>query len=195
MMPLAIILGVLAVIVALALLCYRAPRSSEALVRTGLGGAKVSLGGMFALPGLQTCATLDLSLSRLALSYRGPENPLITKGEQLFDLEVTIYFRAAKTPEEIALAVAHFGLDTLNDEAALVAVVRDDMDNAVRAAAGEFNWDEIRDEPQRFKEGLSQRLAPLIPGLVVDGIALDHIDKFPPEISARQGGGLLFRAL
>ncbi|MBK1856792.1 SPFH domain-containing protein [Cerasicoccus arenae] len=175
----------------LLLACVRTPAPGQALVRTGLGSTRATTGSVLVLPGVHQSESLDLTLTRIPLSFRGPNNPLISADQQLFDLEISLFFRVSAEESAILQAINHFSAQTLNDEPALVAAISDDVAQSIRTIAGNCSWSQIQSQPDDFKSSLSERLTILTPGLAVDSIALDHIDKFPPDISSRQSTRLL----
>lgn len=162
--------------------------SGKALYREGLGGRKISFSGLIVLPGIHRAALVDTSISTLSLNFTGPDTPLISKGEQLFDLKITFHLRIKDTPEDVLAAVDHFGLENLTELDDRIPELLNDAEQLVRAAAGKLTWDEINDSPT-FIKAILKRLPTgyFKPGVIVDNIAIDHTDKYPPEICASQG--------
>lgn len=185
--PLVLAIACFFLVVVIAFASLKVTPAGSAIIRQGLGGVKISTGAIIVMPVLHKMRVIDLTLSRLALAFRGPENPLITKDKQLFDLKISVFYRLPVDAQAIEDAVKHFGPDTLNDEAALIKFLYDDAENSIRAAAGDFTWAQIKHEPELIKINLLERLPQLTPGLNVEEIAFDHIDTYPPEISPNQG--------
>lgn len=173
---------------------YKKAPSGKAILREGVGGRRVSFTGMLVLPLVHKSQLIDTSISNLPLSFRGPDNPLIAKDEQLFDLKIMLFLRVNDTAEDVLAAAEHFGADSLAELDERIPELINDAEQLVRTAAGELTWPEINDSPT-FKAAILQRLPMgyFKPGLIVDNIAIDHTDKYPPEISAHQSSSLMFR--
>ncbi|WP_309400249.1 SPFH domain-containing protein [Cerasicoccus maritimus] len=174
---------------------YHKAFAGKALVRSGLGGRKVTFDGMFVFPGLQRISKVDITISNLSLTFTGPDNPLIAKDQQLFDLKVTLQLRVNDTPKDVLAAIDYLETDALFDLDERIPEMINDAEQLIRAAASEHDWSELADITT-LKNAIIERVPKRYfkPGIVLQDVALDHIDKFPPEYSPTQSGGLLFRA-
>jgi len=173
---------------------YVVAPSGKAVYREGMGGRRVRFDAMLALPFVHKTHLVDTSISNLSLTFLGPENPLITRDEQLFDLKVTFYLRINGAIQDVFDAVDHFGVENLAELDDRIPEMINDAEQLIRSTAGELTWQQVGDTPT-FIDAIIQRLPGgfFKPGVLVDDVALDHVDKFPPEISAGQGASLLFR--
>lgn len=166
---------------------YQMAASGKALLREGLGGRRVSFDGMFAMPLVHRTHRVDISISTLSLNFAGPDNPLIAKDQQLFDLSIVFHLRVNDNQQDVLDAAAHFGVENLKDFDNRIPELINDAEQLVRTAAGELSWAEINDSPT-FIEAILRRTPNgyFKPGLIVDNIAIDHADKFPPEFNESQ---------
>ena len=68
---------------------YRKAQRGQALVRTGVGGTKVSFNGMAVIPVLHRLETMDISLKRVEID-RTAKNGLICKDNMRADIKVAV---------------------------------------------------------------------------------------------------------
>ena len=85
----AIILMIIAIGVVYSML-YRKAQRGQALIRTGVGGTKVSFNGMGVIPVLHRLETIDISLKRVEID-RTAKNGLICKDNMRADIKVAFF--------------------------------------------------------------------------------------------------------
>ena len=69
---------------------YRMAVLGEALVRTGMGGTKVSFSGMFVVPVLHKLEIMDITLKTIMISRTANEG-LVCKDNMRADIKVTFF--------------------------------------------------------------------------------------------------------
>ncbi|RYD41134.1 MAG: flotillin family protein, partial [Verrucomicrobiaceae bacterium] len=79
---------------------YRKAQRGQALIRTGVGGTKVSFNGMGIIPVLHRLETIDISLKRVEID-RTAKNGLICKDNMRADIKVAFFVRVNQTEEDV----------------------------------------------------------------------------------------------
>ena len=79
---------------------YQKVEQGTALVRNGLGGTKVSFGGMMVLPVVHRAERMDISVKRIEI-YRHGEDGLICQDNIRADIKVAFFVRVNKTVQDV----------------------------------------------------------------------------------------------
>ncbi|MEO0796774.1 MAG: SPFH domain-containing protein [Verrucomicrobiota bacterium] len=171
----------------LALLCLKNSPAGSAIFRDGFGGPKLSADALVVIPLIQTYRVLDLTIIPFALSFRGPEESLMTEDGQMFDLEIGINFRLSDKPNEALYAIRQYGVDALNNGELLRPLIEQQATKVIQSESNRIAWADVQKDPKRLKGEISRALDSHLSGLLVDRVAFDHLDKFPPEYHSAQG--------
>jgi uncharacterized membrane protein YqiK len=182
--PLAAALGggllLLACLVLIVVRYRRVELGQALLLHSRLGRPRVTFNGAVVLPLLHRAEVMDLSLRVVRVSLRGRESILCQDGLRA-DLKVAFYVRVDKSPEAVLAVSRGLGGERARDEATLERLFADRFAAAVREVGGRFALEDIYPRREAFKAGLRQVIGEELGGFVLDGCAIDHLEKTPPE--------------
>lgn len=173
-----IILALMLVIGLVLTRLYKRTTPHEALVRTGVGGMKVAMGGgLIYVPGLHDL--LRVNLKTMAITVNAGDG-LITKDQRRVDAIAEFYIRVK--PEEVMIKTAarSLGADTNNVEKIRSQLEGKVQDNLRSITAG-MDLIEIQQKRGEFvekvREAMSSELEPN--GLELESVSLKHLDETP----------------
>lgn len=157
---------------------YRKTKADEALVRTGVGGPRVIVGGgALILPGLHE--VMSISLRTMTISIEGGEG-LITKDSRRVDVIAQFSMRVRTEAAAIQRAAASMGANTNNPDSIrnlLEGKVQDVM-RAISASMDLMELHKSRSEFQRLVfEALNKELDPN--GLELENVSITRLDETP----------------
>lgn len=157
---------------------YKKTKADEALVRTGLGGPKVILGGGgIILPGLHE--VMPVSLKTMSITINGGEG-LITNDSRRVDVEALFSMRVAPNAEAIMMAAQSLGANT-NNISAIRTLLDGKVQDVMRAIAASMKLMDLHlsraDFQKRVHEALNKELQPN--GLELENVSITKLDETP----------------
>ncbi len=190
-------LGALVIVVVIAItltLIYKKPSSaSKMLVILGLRGLRVTKTGDFIKPVLDTVQELDthdkiLHIERVGCA--GAENDekrgLSCDCGVRVDLKVGFYLSVPQKEEDIIKLVSQIEVGILNDEKALTRFLGAKLNEILKDAVAQSEYEELIEDRASFKKKVMEGLTGKLSGLVLNDVAIDdirhsHIDSHDPQ--------------
>ncbi|MBI4025070.1 MAG: flotillin family protein [Verrucomicrobia bacterium] len=161
---------------------FRIPTQGQALVRTGLGGTKMSVNGMIILPIVHKLEYLDVSVKRVEIHRHGA-NGLICKDNLRADIKVTFYIRVDSKNEDHVRHVAQtLGCQRGSDEAILAQLFEPKFSDALKTAGRDFDFVDLLNKRADFREAIKRHVGTDLNGYVLDDAAIDHLEQTPVEM-------------
>lgn len=157
---------------------YKKSNPETALVRTGVGGLKVVMGGgVLVVPGLHDL--LRVNMKTMTITVNGGEG-LITKDSRRVDAEAQFFIRVGSNAQAIAAAAQSLGQNT-NDVAAIRSLLEGKVQDTMRAITAGMDLIELHrsraDFVQKVQQTLNKDLEPN--GLELESVALTKLDETP----------------
>jgi uncharacterized membrane protein YqiK len=176
----AVIVGVIAIVIAVRLLSWLYVKSSGemAFVRTGFGGRKVVRdGGAFVIPVLHQTVPVNMNTLRLEVG-RSARNALITKDKMRVDVIADFYVHVDPDHAAIATAAQTLGSRAMNADS-LIGLVEGKFVDVLRSAAAEMTMDDIHVRRSEFVSRTRNLIGDELTknGLVLESISLTHLDQ------------------
>ncbi len=160
---------------------YRKVGPETALVRSGAGHLyTVWGGGMWVIPILHRVEEMDLSVKRIEIARRG-EAGLICKDNIRADIEVAFFVRVNNTTEDIQQVAQSLGCRRASDRQALVELFDAKFSEALKTVGKRFNFVELYNERDKFKEEILSVLGTDLNGYKMDDCAIDYLEQTPVE--------------
>jgi flotillin len=161
--------------------CFRKVGPETALVRSGLGEIKVVAGGgMLVVPIIHRVEEMDLSVKRIEIQRRA-EAGLICQDNIRADIEVAFFVRVNNTGDDI-LQVAHsLGCRRASERQALIELFDAKFSEALKTVGKRFDFVELYNERDRFKEAILNVIGTDLNGYVLDDCAIDYLEQTPIE--------------
>jgi uncharacterized membrane protein YqiK len=159
--------------------CYRKVSQGTALVRTGMGGARVSTSsGMIVVPVLHRAEFMDISVKRIEIARQGEEG-LICQDNLRADIKVAFFVRVNNTAHDILQVAQSLGCARVSEPRALVELFDAKFSEALKTVGKKFDFVDLYNERDRFKEGIVQLIGRDLNGYVLDDSAIDFLEQTP----------------
>lgn len=172
-MILAVILaGVLTVIVR----CYRKVEQGQALVRTGMGGPKVSFSGILVFPIVHKAEFMDISVHRIEIDRRG-QSGLICKDNLRADITVAFFVRVNATEQDALKVAQTIGCGRASDHRAIAELFDSKFSEALKTAGRIFDFVELYNSRQQFRDEILKIIGTDLSGYVLDDAAIDYLEQ------------------
>lgn len=162
---------------------YKKTKASEALVRTGRGGAKVILdGGALVVPVIHDIVRVSLETLRLKVSRAGPQ-ALITKDKLRADIDAEFFIRVMPLADSVLAAARSLG-DKMSDPTAVRALVEDKLVSALRTVAAQKTLEELNSDRASFMEQVTSIVRADLEhnGFTLEVPTLSSLDQTDPKL-------------
>jgi len=176
---------VLTVLVAFGLLymfvkLYQKVDQGTALVRNGVGGTQVSFSGMFVIPIIHRAERMDISVKRIEIYRHGSEG-LVCRDNVRADIKVAFFVYVNKTKQDVEQVAQLLGCERASTETALVEFFDAKFSEALKTVGKNFDFVELYDQRDRFKEEILKVIGTDLNGYVLDDAAIDYLEQTPVE--------------
>ncbi|WP_155210731.1 flotillin family protein [Fulvivirga aurantia] len=155
---------------------YRKAVQGEALVRTGVGDAKVNFSGMFVIPVLHKLEIMDITLKTLNISRLGKDG-LICKDNMRADIKVSFFIRVNKTTEDVIHVAQSIGCHRASDIGELEMLFDAKFSEALKTVGKHFDFVELYNSRASFKEKILEEIGTDLNGYVLDDCAIDYVEQ------------------
>ncbi|MDO7875483.1 flotillin family protein [Hymenobacter sp. ASUV-10] len=167
-------LGFLAVIARM----YKKAVQGEALLRTGMGDAKVSFSGIIVVPILHTLEVMDIKLKTIVISRAGAEG-LVCKDNLRADVKVNFFIRVNKTHDDVVNVAQSIGAHRASDSVALESLFDAKFSEALKTVGKHFDFIELYNSREQFKQEILRIIGTDLNGYVLDDCAIDYLEQTP----------------
>jgi uncharacterized membrane protein YqiK len=168
------LLGFLAVIAKM----YKKAVQGEALLRTGMGDAKVSFSGIIVVPILHKLEVMDIKLKAIVISRSGAEG-LVCKDNMRADVKVNFFVRVNKTHDDVVnVAPEHRHAPRL-DPLALESLFDAKFSEGSENVGKQFDFIELYNSREQFKQEILRIIGTDLNGYVLDDCAIDYLEQTP----------------
>ena len=180
--PLLVIIGVLIIVTLAAMRLYRKVPQGRALIKTGLGGAKVAFdNGLFVIPIAHRMEIMDISVKRIEIERKGL-NGLICQDNMRADIKVAFFVRVNKTPEDVLSVAQMIGVARASDQEALVELFDAKFSEALKTVGKQFDFEDLYTKRQDFKERIIDVIGTDLNGYSLEDAAIDDLEQTPKEM-------------
>ncbi|GAB3734682.1 flotillin family protein [Hymenobacter agri] len=168
------LLGFLAVIAKM----YKKAVQGEALLRTGMGDAKVSFSGIIVVPILHKLEIMDIKLKTIVISRAGSEG-LVCKDNLRADVKVNFFIRVNKTHDDVVNVAQSIGAHRASDPLALESLFDAKFSEALKTVGKHFDFIELYNSREQFKQEILRIIGTDLNGYVLDDCAIDYLEQTP----------------
>ena len=160
---------------------YKKVGPEAAIVRSGVGGLKAATGsGVLVIPIMHRWEEMDLSVKRIEIRRNG-ETGLICRDNIRTDIEVAFFVRVNNTRTDILQVAQSLGCRRASDLNELVALFDAKFSEALKTVGKKFDFVELYNERDKFKEEILKVLGTDLNGYVLDDCAIDYLEQTPVE--------------
>ena len=166
--------------VAMLVQCYQKVQQGTALVRTGIGGVRVSFTGLLILPVVHRKETMDISLKRVEIYRHGSEG-LICADNVRADIKVAFFVRVNNAAEDVLKVAQTIGCARASDEDKLRDLFDAKFSEALKTVGKQFEFTDLYSEREQFKERILGHIGQDLNGYILDDAAIDYLEQTPVE--------------
>ena len=159
---------------------YRKVPQGTALVRTGMGGPRVSFSGMVVVPVVHREELMDISVKRLEIFRHGSEG-LICKDNVRADIKVAFFVRVNNAAQDVLNVAQSIGVRRASDQATLVELFDSKFSEALKTVGKQFEFVDLYSERELFKEQILKVIGRDLNGFVLDDAAIDYLEQTKVE--------------
>ncbi len=158
--------------------CYRKVAQGQALVKTGMGGAKVEFSGMVIYPIIHRAEYIDISVKRVEIDRQG-KNGLICMDNMRADIKVAFFVRVNKTPEDVLKVAQSIGCERASSVQAIIELFDAKFSEGLKTVGRQFQFVELYNSRDKLKEGILKTVGTDLNGFVLDDVAIDYLEQTP----------------
>lgn len=157
-------------------LFYKKVTQSKAIVRNGIGGAKVSFTGMWVIPILHNWEIMDISVKRVEIAREGKDG-LICKDNIRADIRVAFFVKVNDTESDVLSVAKALGTAKASDTETLMEFFDAKFSEALKTAGKQFDFVQLYTERNRFKEEILQVIGEDLNGYKLEDAAIDYLEQ------------------
>ncbi|MCP4439270.1 MAG: hypothetical protein GY810_10050 [Aureispira sp.] len=153
----------------------------KALIRTGMGGAKVALdSGMFVIPVLHKLEEIDISLKTVTIECMNEEG-LICKDNLRADIKMIFYVRVNKDKKDIIEVAQTIGCERASTQETFDHLFHAKFLDAMRMITNQFDFNDLYADSERFRMYILETIGTDLNGYILDDCAIEHLAQTPIE--------------
>lgn len=157
---------------------YRKALQGEAMVRTGMGGTKVSFSGIFVLPVIHKLEVMDITIKTIVIARTGREG-LICQDNMRADIKVTFFVRINQTTEDVKQVAQSIGSHRASNQESLELLFDAKFSEALKTVGKSFDFVELYSSRDNFKQDILNIIGTDLNGYVLDDCAIDYLEQTP----------------
>lgn len=161
--------------------CYRKVEQGTAIIKTGVGGTKVSFSGMLVFPVIHRKELMEISVKRIEIDRAG-EDGLICKDNLRADVKVAFFVRVNKTADDVLNVAQCLGCRRASDPQALVEFFDAKFSEALKTVGKQFDFVELYSNRDTFKDEIIKVIGTDLNGYVLDDAAIDYLEQTKLEL-------------
>ena len=165
----------------IAVRCLRKVEQGRALVRNGVGGARVNFSSMFVFPVLHRLEIMDISVKRIEIYRHGSEG-LVCEDNIRADIKVAFFVRVNKTKEDVIQVASLLGCERASQEAALVELFDAKFSEGLKTVGKQFQFVDLYTQRDKFKQDILNVIGTDLNGYILDDAAIDYLEQTPKEL-------------
>lgn len=164
------------VIIAAILSWYKKVPQGKAIVRTGVGGTKVSFNGMTVVPVFHRMEWMDITVKKVEINRTGKDG-LICRDNMRADIKVVFFVRVNPKTDDVLKVSQTIGVDRASKEETLNQLFEAKFSEALKTVGKRFDFVELYDARERFREEIVGTIGTQLNGFVLDDAAIDYLEQ------------------
>jgi uncharacterized membrane protein YqiK len=155
---------------------YRKVEQGKVIIRNGVGGNRVSFGGIFVVPIIHKYEIMDISVKRVEIAREGKDG-LICKDNLRADIRVAFFVRVNQTREDVLKVAQLLGCQKASDRTTLMEFFDAKFSEALKTVGKKFDFIQLYTERETFKSEILQIIGTDLNGYVLDDAAIDYLEQ------------------
>jgi flotillin len=176
-----IVVGVVIAVIAFGLIIlfvsmYKKVPQGKAMVKTGLGGLKVSFNGMFIVPVIHKLEIMDISVKKIEIQRLGKDG-LICKDNMRADIKVAFFIRVNSEVNSVEKVAQTIGTERASEVSTLNTLFEAKFSEALKTVGKKFDFIDLYDSRSKFKSQILEEIGKDLNGYVLDDCAIDYLEQ------------------
>lgn len=176
-----VVVGIIVAVIAFGLIAlfismYKKVPQGKAMVKTGLGGLKVSFNGMFIVPIIHKLEIMDISVKKIEIQRLGKDG-LICKDNMRADIKVAFFIRVNPVIESVEKVAQTIGTERASEVTTLNTLFEAKFSEALKTVGKKFNFIDLYDSRSKFKGQILEEIGKDLNGYVLDDCAIDYLEQ------------------
>lgn len=167
-----IFIGIIGLIISM----YKQVPQGKALIKTGLGGIRISFNGIFIIPLLHKQEILDITTRTITINKTGADG-LISKDGQKVDVKADFIIRINPTVESIERVMMTIGIDKANSSEEIEKMFVNKFIESLKTTSSKFEAATIHQHLPQFKMYVIEEIGIDLNGFVLDDLHIYHLEK------------------
>lgn len=159
---------------------YYKASQGQALVRTGVGGIKVSFNGLMVIPVLHKIEIMDISLNTINIERKGKDG-LVCKDNLRADISVAFYVRVNEMQEDVKRVAQSVGCSRASSKEALRLLFDAKFSEALKTVGKKFEFVDLYNQRDEFRKEIIDIIGTDLNGYILDDAAIDFLEQTPLE--------------
>lgn len=159
---------------------YRKVHQGTAIVRTGVGGVRVSFNGMMVIPVAHRMELMDISVKRIEIFRHGSEG-LVCLDNIRADIKVAFFVRVNKKDEDVLKVAQQLGCERASEQAALVDLFDSKFSESLKTVGKQFDFVDLYTERDKFRDEIISQIGDDLNGYILEGAHIDYLEQTPKE--------------
>ena len=155
---------------------YKKAAQGQALVRTGVGGTKVSFGGMLVIPVFHKLEIMDISLKNIVIERSGSDG-LICADNMRADIKVAFFVRVNKSIEDVIKVAQSVGCARAASKQAIIELFEAKFSEALKTVGKQIDFVDLYNEREKFKLAIIDIIGTDLNGYRLDDAAIDYLEQ------------------
>ncbi|UKN01919.1 flotillin family protein [Paracrocinitomix mangrovi] len=155
---------------------YKKAHQGQALVRTGVGGTRVSFNGIFVIPVLHKLEIMDISLKTIEIARQHGDG-LICKDNIRADIKVTFFVRVNELQDDVKKVAQTVGCKRAASPEAIVQLFDAKFSEALKTVGKQFDFVDLYNKRDEFREQIVNVIGTDLNGFILDDAAIDYLEQ------------------
>ena len=156
---------------------YKKIPQGKAIVRTGIGGSKVSFNkGMYVVPVFHKMEIMDISVKKIDIA-RMENDGLICKDNVRADIKVAFFVRVNKSVEDVINVAQNLGCERASDPETLKSIFEAKFSEALKTVGKKFDFIELYEARREFRDEILNIIGTDLNGYILDDCAIDYLEQ------------------
>ncbi len=157
---------------------YHKATQGQALVKTGVGGIKVSFNGIVVIPVLHRLEVMDISLNTITIDRRGKDG-LVCKDNLRADINVAFYVRVNQMVDDVKKVAQSVGCNRASSKEALRLLFDAKFSEALKTVGKKFDFVDLYNQRDEFRKEIIDIIGTDLNGYILDDAAIDFLEQTP----------------
>jgi len=155
---------------------YKKVAQGQALIKTGVGGTKVSFNGMIVIPIIHKLEIMDISLKTIEIA-RLEKDGLICKDNVRADIKVTFFVRVNELAADVQRVAQTVGCKRASSRDAIVQLFDAKFSEALKTVGKKFDFVDLYNKRDAFREEIVNVIGTDLNGYILDDAAIDYLEQ------------------